>query len=177
MSYCDYVQLDSAHPVHKRYHDEHYGFPIQSDDELFGRLLMEINQAGLSWETILRREEGFRRAYEGFSLKRIAAYGEPDIQRLLADPGVIRHRKKIEAAIHNAQTILALGSFKNWLDQHLGLTKEEWIARFKKTFRFTGPEITGEFLMSCGYLPGAHKADCPILQRIVHTNPPYLTKN
>lgn len=169
MSYCQYVKtLEKSH-VHRHYHDHHYGFPIDSDDELFGRLILEINQAGLSWTTILNKQENFRKAYHRFNIRKIAKYGEKDRERLLADAGIIRNRLKIDAAIHNAGVVLELqkefGSFKNWIEHHHPGTKEEWVKIFKKTFRFTGGEIVNEFLMSTGYLPGAHVPDCPVYKK------------
>ncbi|WP_309715921.1 DNA-3-methyladenine glycosylase I, partial [Armatimonas sp.] len=158
MTYCELVRSGTAHPVHVHYHDFVYGFPVESDDVLFERLVLEINQAGLSWETILKKQEGFRAAYDNFEIAKVAAYGEDDIARLLADPGIIRNKLKVRAAINNAQKILELqatyGSFKAWLDAHHPQEKTAWVALFKKTFTFTGGEIVGEFLMSCGYLPG-----------------------
>ncbi len=170
MSYCTYVNNNiSEQPdylLHKHYHDNQYGFPIDDDDELFGRLILEINQAGLSWTLMLRKQDGFRKAYHQFSIEKIAEYDEHDRDRLLQDPGIIRNRLKINAAIVNAQKILELrkehGSFKGWLDAHHPKSKEEWVKLFKKTFKFTGGEIVNEFLMSTGYLPGAHTPDCPI---------------
>ncbi|RYY46828.1 MAG: DNA-3-methyladenine glycosylase I, partial [Chitinophagaceae bacterium] len=161
MSYCSAInnmEPEERRMLHKNYHDKRYGFPIQDDDELFGRLIMEINQAGLSWETILKKEAGFRKAYHDFNIKKIAAYTEKDRERLLNDPGIIRNRLKINAAIENANTILALqrdfGSFKGWIDSLHPNTKDGWVKIFKKTFRFTGGEIVNEFLMSTGYLEG-----------------------
>jgi DNA-3-methyladenine glycosylase I len=166
MTYCEFVRSGTAHPVHVHYHDFVYGFPVESDDALFERLVLEINQAGLSWETILKKQDGFRAAYDSFEIAKVAAYGEDDVARLLADPGIIRNRLKVRAAITNAQKILELqathGSFKAWLDAHHPQEKAAWVALFKKTFSFTGGEIVGEFLMSCGYLPGAHDPDCPV---------------
>lgn len=170
MSYCTYVNNNPSEQadylLHKHYHDHQYGFPIDDDDELFGRLLLEINQAGLSWTLMLRKQHSFRAAYDNFSIEKVAAYGESDRERLLADPGIVRNRLKVNAAIVNAQKILELkqeyGSFKGWIDAHHPLTKEQWIKLFKKTFKFTGGEIVNEFLMSTGYLPGAHDADCPV---------------
>jgi DNA-3-methyladenine glycosylase I len=174
-SYCD---IAPDHEFHGPYHDQEYGFPLRSDDELFERLVLEINQAGLSWLTILRKREGFRCAYDNFSVVKVARYGKPDIERLMGDPGIIRNRLKIEASIENAKRILELrsshGSFAKWLDSHHPLTKPEWIKLFKKTFRFTGGEITGEFLMSLGYLPGAHREDCPVFRKIARRNPPWM---
>jgi DNA-3-methyladenine glycosylase I len=173
MSYCSYVNNNiSELPdflLHKHYHDNQYGFQIVDDNELFGRLILEINQAGLSWTLMLRKQDGFRKAYDNFSIEKIAQYDESDRERLLLDAGIVRNRLKINAAIVNAQKILELkkdfGSFKGWIDAHHPLTKEEWIKLFKKTFKFTGGEIVNEFLMSTAYLPGAHDADCPIYQK------------
>ncbi|MBK8493188.1 MAG: DNA-3-methyladenine glycosylase I [Saprospirales bacterium] len=174
-TYCEYVgQLDPAN-VHRIYHDQAYGFPIDSDDELFGRLILEINQAGLSWTTILNKQENFRKAYANFEIARIARFSEKDRERLLADVGIIRNRLKVDAAIYNAQRVQELqaqcGSFKNWLDQHHPKTKEEWVKIFKKTFHFTGGEITNEFLVSTGYLKGAHEPGCPVYQKVIRQNP------
>lgn len=170
-----YCTIAPGHPVHGHYHDHEYGFPQRDERELFERLLLEINQAGLSWETILKKRDGFRRAYDGFDVDTVAGYGERDVERLLGDPGIIRNRLKVLAAIHNAQAIQTLrashGGFAQWLDAHHPLTKPEWVKLFKQTFRFTGGEITGEFLMSLGYLPGAHHADCPVFKRIAKLKP------
>ncbi len=167
-SYCEYVRDLPPDDLHRRYHDEEYGFPIHNDDGLFGRLLLEINQAGLSWTTILKKKRGFKEAYEGFSIEKIAAYGEAEKERLLHDPGIIRNRLKVEAAIYNAGRILELqkefGSFENWLDEHHSKSREEWVKIFKKEFRFTGGEIVNEFLTSTGYLPGSHASGCPIYE-------------
>ena len=185
MSYCSAIEYmgDEKKSIHKPYHDHHYGFPIHDDNELFGRLVLEINQAGLSWEIILKKEASFRKAYHNFNLKKVAAYTEKDRERLLADPGIIRNKLKINAAIENAKTILLLqkefGSFEKWLELHHPKTKEEWVKLFKKTFRFTGGEIVNEFLMSTGYLPGAHSSDCPIHKKVLKAKPLWLktTKN
>ncbi|MCE9559665.1 MAG: DNA-3-methyladenine glycosylase I, partial [Armatimonadetes bacterium] len=155
MSYCKFVVTCAPDSVHVAYHDKEYGFPSRDENVLFERLILEINQAGLSWETILKKREGFTRAYQGFDVATVAAYGDDDIARLLADPGVIRNRLKVHAAIHNARQILEIGSFANWLDSHHPLPKEEWVKLFKTKFKFVGGEIVGEFLMSLGYLPGA----------------------
>ena len=178
MTYCEFVRTEKAHPVHRIYHDTAYGFPLEGgDDALFERLVLEINQAGLSWETILKKQEGFRAAYDGFSVEKVAGYGEEDVARLLGDPGIIRNRLKVAAAVHNANVILKLrdgfGSFSGWLDAHHPLTKPEWVKLFKKTFKFTGGEIVGEFLMSCGYLDGAHDESCPVRAEIYAKNPAF----
>lgn len=181
MSYCTIIptlQPETRKALHQRYHDNHYGFPIHDDNELFGRLLMEINQAGLSWETILRKENAFRDAYDQFDVAKVAAYDETDRIRLLADAGIIRNRLKINAAIANARTITELqqayGSFQQWLDHHHPMPLQEWMKLFKKTFKFTGGEIVNEFLMSTGYLPGAHDPDCPIHGAILRAGPKWM---
>ncbi len=177
MSYCNYIasQPADADQLHKIYHDTQYGFPIHNDDELFCRLVLEINQAGLSWTTILKKQEGFRKAYHNFSIKKVASYKAKDIERLLNDSGIIRNRLKVNAAVENAKAILLLqkqfGSFKNWLDAQHPLSKDEWTKLFKKTFRFTGGEIVNEFLMSTGYLPGAHDENCGIHKKVLKAKP------
>lgn len=174
-SYCDFAP---GHPVHGPYHDQEYGFPQTEESDLFERLVLEINQAGLSWETILRKREGFRTAYSGFDVDKVARYGEKDRARLLADAGIIRNRLKVDAAIHNAQVIRGLresnGGFAEWLEAHHPLPKADWVKLFKKTFRFTGGEITGEFLMSLGYLPGAHREDCPAFKHAAKRKPAWM---
>lgn len=181
MSYCNYIpqMKEPSRSLHQNYHDSHYGFPIHDDNELFGRLIMEINQAGLSWETILKKEANFRNAYDDFDLEKVASYTEQDRERLLTDAGIIRNRLKINAAIENAKTILILqqeyGSFGKWLAHHHPKSKDEWVKIFKKTFRFTGGEIVNEFLMSIGYLPGAHSESCPVYAEILKNNPKWLT--
>ena len=167
-AYCDFAP---GHPLHGPYHDHEYGVPQRDEAVLFERLLLEINQAGLSWETMLRKREGFRRAYDGFDVAKVAAYGEADRARLLADPRIIRNRLKVAAAIHNARVVQQLrashGGFHAWLAAHHPRSKADWVKLFRKTFRFTGGQITGEFLMSTGWLPGAHAADCPVHARTI----------
>lgn len=182
MSYCAYISTlkPGEQTVHKIYHDTQYGFPIDDDSELFCRLILEINQAGLSWTTILNKQEGFRKAYHNFNIKKVASYKEKDFERLMNDAGIIRNRLKINAAIENAKTILVLqkefGSFKNWLAHHHPKTKEEWTKLFKKTFTFTGGEIVNEFLQSAGYLPGAHDVTCPVYKKILKAKPLWYEK-
>lgn len=184
MSYCSYIeqmQSDEKKVLHKNYHDNHYGFPLHDDDELFGRLLLEINQAGLSWETILKKEKAFRKAYDNFKIKKVAAYIDKDRERLLNDAGIIRNRLKINAVIENAKTIAGIqkefGSFEKWLEHNHPKTKDEWVGLFKKTFKFTGGEIVNEFLMSIGYLPGAHSETCPVYRKIIKQHPAWRQVN
>jgi DNA-3-methyladenine glycosylase I len=164
-----------ADNLHRIYHDTAYGFPIADDNELFGRLILEINQAGLSWNTILVKKDNFRKAYDQFDIATIAEYGDTDIARLLADAGIIRNKLKVNAAIHNAQVIRQLqeehGSFKSWLELQHPLSKEDWTKLFKKTFKFTGGEIVNEFLMSTGFLAGSHEEGCPVYQKVLDAKP------
>lgn len=173
-SYCDFAP---GHPVHGPYHDLEYGFPVEDDAVLFERLILEINQAGLSWEIILKKREGFRRAYAQFDLDAVAGFDEDDRARLLADAGIIRNRLKVNAAIENARRLVEIrdefGSFAAWLDHHHPRSRSDWVKLFKKNFRFVGGEIVGEFLMSTGYLPGAHSDQCPVFAEILEAEPPW----
>lgn len=174
MTYCDYIKTITGDQLklHKDYHDNHYGFPIDNDDELFERLMFEINQAGLNWILILKKQHNFRKAFDNYNVDVVSNYEENDIIRLINDSGIIRNKLKINAAVENARAILKIrkdtGSFKNWLDIHSEKTDslENWTKLFKKTFKFTGGEIVNEFLMSTGYLPGAHSIDCPVYYKI-----------
>ena len=178
MSYCTYVLNGGKDSVHKSYHDKEYGFPLKEDNALFARLILEINQAGLSWETILKKKDNFFKAFDDFNIDKVSRYSEKKIEKLLQDAGIIRNRLKIEATISNAKKIKELqmefGSFKNWLDQHHPMSKEEWVKLFKQTYRFTGGEIVNEFLVSSGYLPGAHDESCPIYKKVLKEKPMWL---
>ena len=166
--------------LHAPYHGEEYGFPSRDETVLFERLVLEINQAGLSWATILKKRAAFRAAFAGFDVDRVAAFGPADVERLMADAGIIRNRLKIASVIDNAGRVQELrrahGSFAAWLDVHHPRPREEWVKLFKKTFRFTGGEIVNEFLMSLGYLPGAHEPTCPIYARVEALEPPWIAK-
>lgn len=179
-TYCDYVHLHPEDLFNKNYHDTQYGFPLDDDNLLFERLILEINQAGLSWILILKRAENFRKAYRGFDIAKVAKFGEKDRARLLADTGIIRNRLKVDAAIENAKRIQKLqkefGSFKGWLDAHHPLSKEEWTKLFKKTFVFTGGEIVNEYLMSTGYLQGAHQKNCPVYKKAASLRPAWMKR-
>jgi len=163
--------------LHGPYHDSEYGFPARDEAVLFERLVLEINQAGLSWATILRKRPAFRAAFAGFDVDRVADFADADVERLMGDAGIIRNRLKIAATIDNAKRIQELrrsyGSFANWLDAHHPRSREEWVKLFRKTFRFTGGEIVNEFLMSLGYLPGAHEPDCPVHGQALALRPPW----
>jgi DNA-3-methyladenine glycosylase I len=176
-SYCEFAATDA---LHKSYHDLEYGFPVSDDAALFERFVLEINQAGLSWATVLRKRPAFRQAYDGFNIDLVAAYDEANRLRLLSDAGIIRNRLKVNAAIENARRIVKLreesGSFAAWLNRHHPQTKDEWVKLFKQTFLFTGGEIVGELLMSTGYLPGAHARNCPVYEKVIASNPPWMSK-
>jgi len=174
-SYCEAILTMEPGNVHVHYHDKEYGFPIHDDNELFARLVLEINQAGLSWTTILNKKENFYKAFDNFQVEKVAAYKSKKIEKLLQDAGIIRNRLKVEATVENAKRIMKLqkefGSFKNWLDQHHPKAKEEWVKLFKKEFKFTGGEIVNEFLLSTGYLKGAHIPTCPIYKKVLQSKP------
>ncbi len=116
LSRCGWATSD---PLYLAYHDEEWGVPVHDDRRLFEMLILEGAQAGLSWITILKRREGYRRAFHGFNPAKIARYGEKDVARLLTDPGIIRNRAKVEATIKNAQAYLKVveetGSFDAFL--------------------------------------------------------------
>jgi len=175
MTYCQHLREHPEDTFNKDYHDTEYGFPLSDDSALFERLVLEINQAGLSWITILKKQANFRRAYDGFDVDKIAACTEADTARLLADAGIIRNRLKVRAAVENARRIQGLragyGSFKGWLDAHHPLNLEEWTRLFKTTFVFTGGEIVKEFLVSSGYLPDAHDHECPVYWQVAKLQP------
>jgi DNA-3-methyladenine glycosylase I len=172
-----YCAIAPGHPLHGPYHDGEYGFPASEEAVLFERLALEINQAGLSWLTVLKKREAFRAAFADFAVDRVAAFDECDVARLLADPGIVRNRLKVDAVIANARRIRELrdshGSFHAWLEAHHPRPLEEWTRLFRQTFRFTGGLIVHEFLMSLGYLPGAHAEACPVFARIVALAPPW----
>ncbi len=180
-SYCKAIKDEAAGHVSKIYHDEEYGFAVHSDDALFERLVLEINQAGLSWLTILKKREHFRAAYAHFSIARVATFDEEKKAQLMNNAGIIRNALKIRAALHNARVVLKLqkehGSFAAWLESQACKDLHEWVALFKKTFTFTGGEITKEFLVSTGYLEGAHAPDCPAYKAALATSPHWSVKN
>jgi DNA-3-methyladenine glycosylase I len=153
-SYCDKAP---GHQFHGPYHDTEYGYPVTDESVLFERLTLEIFQAGLSWLIILKKREGFKIAFENFNIDRVAGFDADDIERLIKDASIIRNRRKIEATVENAR--------KN---------KGEWVKLFRQNFKFVGGEIVGEFLMSIGYLPGAHRENCPIFEKIATHNPSWL---
>ena len=179
-SYCTSAVNRTLSSLNKAYHDTQYGFKAINDNELFGSLILEINQAGLSWDTILNKKDSIRKAYADFNIEAIAAFTDDDIETLMGDPGIIRMRGKITAIIHNANQILTLqktaGSFENWLNENHPLAVDEWIKLFKTIFKFTGKEITKEFMMGNGYLEGAHEKGCPIYEKTIAAHPKWYVK-
>src|SRR6476659_2311135 len=117
MSYCTYILNAGKNSIHKSYHDNEYGFPLKDDNALFARLVLEINQAGLSWETILKKKDNFFKAFDNFDIKKVARYTDKKKEKLMKDAGIIRNKLKIEENILNAKIIKSIqkefGSFKN----------------------------------------------------------------
>ncbi len=173
--YCD---VAPGHPIHGPYHDLEYGFPLRDEAALFERLSLEIFQAGLSWLLILKKRPAMVSAFDAFDVDTVADYGEADVRRLLGDAGIIRNRRKVAAIIENARRLKMLrdthGGVALWLDNHHPRSHADWTRLFRETFCFTGGEVVREFLMSTGYLPGAHREDCPIHARILGERPPWL---
>lgn len=176
--YCHFIQKADVHPLHIKYHNQVYGFPLRDDDQLFGRLSLEIMQAGLSWLTVLKKEEAIEQAFSGFRISTAAQFAQPDIEELCAKPEIIRNKLKIKSIVHNARVIQAIqaeeGSFYQWLMEQGELDLSDWVRLFRKQFKFVGPEIINEFLMSTGFLPGAHLPDCPVYEEVQKQNPPYM---
>ena len=172
---CPWV---GATPDYIAYHDDEWGKPLHGDDALFERLCLEGFQSGLSWLTILRKRPAFRTAFADFSIERVAAFGESDVERLLADAGIVRNRQKINAAIVNARTALVLdGGLSDliWshvptvqvepprLDEHIPAVTTESTALAKALkragFVFVGPTTCYALMQACG-LVNDHLAEC-----------------
>jgi DNA-3-methyladenine glycosylase I len=172
--YCD---VAPGHPFHGPYHENEYGFPMTDEAALLERMALEIFQAGLSWLIVLKKRPTTVAAFQGFDVDTVAAYGEDDVARLLGDAGIIRNRRKVAAIIENARRIQGLrhshGGFAAWIAAHHPQGKPDWVKLFRQTFVFMGGEVVGEFLLSLGYLPGAHREDCPVFGRIAQLGPPW----
>ena len=123
-------------------------------------------------------QKKYKEAYDNFEIKKVATYKDKKFAVLMQDSGIIRNRLKINAAIENAKVILQLqkdfGTFKKWIEHHHPSTKDEWVKLFKKNFKFTGGEIVNEFLMSAGYLQGAHAENCPVYKKIAKKKPMWM---
>lgn len=145
------------------YHDDEWGVPIEAEDAYLERLALEMFQAGLSWRLMLVKREAFRRAFAGFDAERVAAFTRDDVERLLADAGIVRNRRKIEAVIHNARAFIEIrrefGSFHAWL-YRLPDDQGEILRAFKGRFKFMGPLVVESFLESVGRIPAPHDEGC-----------------
>ena len=169
-------------PLYVQYHDEEWGVPVYDDQVLFAKLILDGAQAGLSWITILRKRENYYRAFDNFDPVRMAAYDEAKIAALLADPGIVRNRLKIRAAVQNAQAYLRIqaeeGGFSDFLWQFVGgrPIQNNWrtLADFpaktaesegmskalrRRGFNFVGPTICYAFMQAVGMV-NDHTVDC-----------------
>jgi DNA-3-methyladenine glycosylase I len=174
-------------PLYERYHDEEWGFPVRGDIALYERITLEAFQSGLSWITILRKRDAFRRAFGGFEPATVAAYGEADVERLMADASIVRNRAKIDAAIANAGALLALqargGSLTELVWSHAPAepaaavdtlrelpaqtAESKALARAlrREGFRFVGPTTAYASMQACGVV-NDHVAGCPVRARV-----------
>jgi DNA-3-methyladenine glycosylase I len=172
---------ESSDPAYNAYHDEEWGRPVTDERGVYERLCLEGFQSGLSWLTILRKREAFRAAFAGFDPDAVAAFDERDVERLLADAGIVRHRGKIEAAIGNARATVALRTAGTPLDELFWSYRPDppppaprrggWAAttsestalskRLKQAgFRFVGPTTVYAAMQACGVV-NDHVVDCP----------------
>jgi DNA-3-methyladenine glycosylase I len=171
---------ESTDPAYNCYHDDEWGRPVVDERGLYERFCLEGFQSGLSWLTILRKREAFRAAFAGFDPERVAEFGDSDVERLLADAGIVRHRGKIEAAIANARATLALReagrplpelvwAYRN--DDPAPGTRDDWRSMTpesealskelrKAGFRFVGPTTVYAAMQACGIV-NDHLATCP----------------
>jgi DNA-3-methyladenine glycosylase I len=166
----------TSDPLYIAYHDEEWGRPVADERGLYERLCLEGFQSGLSWLTILRKRESFRRAFAGFDPEAVARFGERDVVRLLGDAGIVRHRGKIEAAVANARAVLGLRAAGTPLDELMwayrrdGPAPSEWVAETPESrelskrlkaagFRFVGPTTVYSALQACGIV-NDHRATC-----------------
>jgi len=170
--------VPEADPAYVAYHDEEWGVPSRDDRHLFEMLTLEGAQAGLSWSTILRKRDGYRKAFANFDAAKVARFKAKDVERLLADPGIVRNRLKVESAVNNAQRVLELDGLSDYLWSFVG--GEPKVNRFrtlgdipaetaeskamskdmkKRGFRFVGPTVCYAFMQACG-LVNDHTVDC-----------------
>jgi DNA-3-methyladenine glycosylase I len=176
MRRCDWVP--EGDPEYVAYHDEEWGVPSRDDRHLFEMLTLEGAQAGLSWSTILRKRDGYRKAFANFDAAKAARFTEKDIERLLADPGIVRNRLKVESAVNNARQILELDSLSDYLWSFVNgeplVNRWKTIAEIpaetteskamskdlkKRGFRFVGPTVCYAFMQACG-LVNDHVMGC-----------------
>jgi DNA-3-methyladenine glycosylase I len=173
---CEWVP--EADPAYLAYHDEEWGVPSRDDRHLFEMLTLEGAQAGLSWSTILRKRDGYRQAFAGFDPAKVARFSDEDVERLLADPGIVRNRLKVESTVNNARRVLELDSLSDYLWSFVD--GEPLMNRWRKLgeipaetaeskamskdlkkrgFRFVGPTICYAFMQACG-LVNDHTVEC-----------------
>jgi DNA-3-methyladenine glycosylase I len=160
-------------PIYRSYHDNEWGFPVADDHRLFEKLCLEGFQAGLSWLTILRKREHFRAAFAGFDFERVAHFGNGDVERLLGDEGIIRHRGKIEATINNARRAVELAEAEGSLASYVWRFESEPDGAAlskdlkRRGWRFVGPTTVYAFMQAMG-LVNDHFEGCasrPAVQR------------
>jgi DNA-3-methyladenine glycosylase I len=155
----------TSDPLYLSYHDEEWGRPVRDERGLYERLCLEGFQSGLAWITILRKREAFRKGFAGFHPERVACFGERDVERLLGDAGIVRHRGKIEAAIANARATLGLREGEAPLEELMWEYRDypdgkELSRRLKAAgFRFVGPTTVYSSMEACGIVNN-HRADC-----------------
>jgi len=173
---CGWVPMNV--PEYVAYHDDEWGVPVHDDRVLFEFLTLEGAQAGLSWLTILRKRDGYRTAFDHFDVAKVARYTPKKVEKLLADPGIVRNRLKVESAVNNAQRILELDSLSEFLwsfvDGEPRVNRWNTIAEIpaetaeskamskdlkKQGFRFVGPTVCYAFMQACG-LVNDHTVDC-----------------
>jgi DNA-3-methyladenine glycosylase I len=164
---CSWAEGD---PLYERYHDTEWGRPVASDTRLFEKLCLEGFQSGLSWLTILRKREAFRAAFAGFSVSAVAAFGADDVERLLGDAGIVRHRGKIEATISNARACLALtdefGSLAAYVWGYEGAAPEALSKDLKRRgWRWVGPTTVYAFMQAMG-LVNDHSRECFVRDQV-----------
>ena len=176
MKRCAWVP--AADPEYVAYHDDEWGVPSRDDRHLFEMLTLEGAQAGLSWSTILRKREGYRKAFADFDAAKVARFSDTKVERLLADPGIVRNRLKVESTVNNAKRVLELESLSDYLWSFVD--GEPIVNRWKKLgeipaetaeskamskdlkkrgFRFVGPTVCYAFMQACG-LVNDHVVDC-----------------
>lgn len=176
MKRCAWVP--EADPEYVAYHDDEWGVPARDDRHLFEMLTLEGAQAGLSWSTILRKREGYRKAFANFDAARVARFSDTKVERLLADPGIVRNRLKVESTVNNARRVLELESLSDYLWSFV--EGEPKVNRWrtmgelpaetaeskamskdlkKRGFRFVGPTVCYAFMQACG-LVNDHTVDC-----------------
>lgn len=157
---CAWAEGD---PLMEKYHDEEWGFPVRANRKHFEQLTLEVFQAGLSWRTILHKREAFREAFLRFSPEKVARFTESDVARILKNPGVVRNRKKIEAAIENARRFLAIEKKHGSFNRYLASLPDDLASLqriFRETFVFMGPKIAEAYLESVGKIPEPHEPRC-----------------